>query len=104
MAFFHLGKGTWEHERDLRARELGRSVLESSWPWAAEEGQQLMWILGRETKENCCMAGKQAEKDSMQGKGAGLELHTKTIHSCAGKVAGCALRSSFLVLSITNVL
>lgn len=39
LDFFHLGKGTWEHERGLKAREAGRSGLEASWPWAAEKGQ-----------------------------------------------------------------
>lgn len=40
-----------------------------------------MWILERETKllpQNCFVAGKQAEADSMQGKWAGAELHVKT--------------------------
>lgn len=78
MAFFHLGKG---HGSTKGVSGPGnREDLETSWPWAAEEGQQLMWILERETKlplQNC-VAGKQAEADSMQGKWAGAELHIKT--------------------------
>lgn len=58
---------------------MGRSSLEALWPWAAEMGQQLKWILERGTVNYNPRAveWQQSKEESMKGQWAGTELYIK---------------------------